>query len=156
MILSEKTSVLTFPTSYYGNFSLLVSSLCTYMQTADVWVGVITESAYILVYFVFFLQILLMHFFPRIFELLYYFLRMAFWFGFLIWLFVLTIWFGFLIWLFDLAFWFGYLIWLFDLAFWFGFLIWLFDLAFWFGYLIWLFDLALWFGSLIWLFDFAI
>ena len=118
MILSEKTSVLTFPTSYYGNFSLLVSSLCTYMQTADVWVGVITESAYILVYFVFFLQIL--HFFPRIFELLYYFLRMAFWFDFLIWL-------------FDLAFWFGYLIWLFDFAI---------DLTIWFFYmyLIWLFD----------------
>ena len=138
MILSEKTSVLTFPTSYYGNFSLLVSSLCTYMQTAAVWVGVITESAYILVYFVVFLQILLMHFFPRKFELLYYFLRMAFCFGSLLWLFALAFWFGFLIWLFDLAFWFGYLIWLSILAFWF---------CYWFDYLIFLhvFDLAIWF-----------
>ena len=125
MILSEKTSVLTFPTSYYGNFSLLVSSLCTYMQTAAVWVGVITESAYILVYFVVFLQILLMHFFPRKFELLYYFLRMAFCFGSLLWLFALAFWFGFLIWLSNLAFWFCY---------WFDYLIFLhvFDLAIWF------------------------
>ena len=125
MILSEKTSVLTFPTSYYGNFSLLVSSLCTYMQTAAVWVGVITESAYILVYFVFFLQILLMHFFSAY-----------------IWVTVLFLENGFLIWLFDLAFWFGFLIWLFDLTIYFGFLIllliWLFDFStcIWFGYLI--------------------
>ena len=125
MILSEKTSVLTFPTSYYGNFSQLVSSLCTYMQTAAVGVGVITESAYILVYFVLlFFQILLMHFF-RVY-LSYCTISWE-------WLFDLAFWFGFLIGLFDLAIWFDYLIWLFDFAI---------DLTIWFFYmyLIWLFD----------------
>jgi hypothetical protein len=43
-----------------------------------------------------------------------------------------------------LAFYFGFLFWLFILAFYFGFLFWLFVLAFCFGFLFWLFILAFW------------